>query len=197
MRTEVSLPSFCFSVLVAHSLNYTEGNITFYKLIAIRWLAPIVCLFLWLSPVFSMGEVYQWTDPNGVIHFTDNFHLVPETVRNSSQLIIRKDFFAPRSLSEPLAPPEFSQPLSVGPKVLDTGNTSASVPVKASLTVIDAPQPSTTIVVVRSGSRRTMRLKKGKRSSRLHRHTRRSFSRRLGKARFTQYHRMSRAEPRE
>ncbi len=43
-----------------------------------RGLVPILCLFVWVPPLFSMGEVFQWTDSRGVIHFTDNYQAVPE-----------------------------------------------------------------------------------------------------------------------
>ncbi len=38
------------------------------------------------------AEVFQWTDARGVIHFTDNIYSVPEPIRGSRQLIIRRDF---------------------------------------------------------------------------------------------------------
>ena len=48
---------------------------------------------LLLIPVTPLrGEVFQWIDSRGVIHFTDNLHSVPEALRGSLELIIREDF---------------------------------------------------------------------------------------------------------
>lgn len=47
--------------------------------------------FLILFPAYVRGEVYQWVDGRGVIHFTDNLHSVPGPVRGSPGLIIRED----------------------------------------------------------------------------------------------------------
>jgi Domain of unknown function (DUF4124) len=48
-----------------------------------------VLLILW--PSFIGAEIYQWTDPRGVIHFTDNFSSIPDSLRNSPNLIIRHE----------------------------------------------------------------------------------------------------------
>ena len=37
------------------------------------------------------SQIFQWTNTKGVIHFTDNPYSIPESVRNSSALIVRKD----------------------------------------------------------------------------------------------------------
>lgn len=55
-----------------------------------KWIKAVLC-FLILLPAFGHAEVYQWTDGRGVIHLTDNLHSVPEAVRGSPGLVIRKD----------------------------------------------------------------------------------------------------------
>lgn len=50
-------------------------------------------LFL-LSPAVLNAQVFQWTDGRGVIHWTDNPYSVPESLRGSPSLIIRRDFGA-------------------------------------------------------------------------------------------------------
>lgn len=53
--------------------------------------AALFSLFLWLFPIVATGEVYQWTDDRGVIHFTDSLQSVPEVMRGSPDLTIRTD----------------------------------------------------------------------------------------------------------
>jgi Domain of unknown function (DUF4124) len=61
-----------------------------------RRVLGIVVYFLitFLPMQFGLAgvDLFQWTDANGVIHFTDNPYAVPESVRRSPQLIVRKDF---------------------------------------------------------------------------------------------------------
>ena len=48
-------------------------------------------LFLLVETSIASGQVFQWTDIKGIIHFTDNPYSIPESIRNSSALIVRKD----------------------------------------------------------------------------------------------------------
>jgi len=48
-----------------------------------------VLLILW--PSFIGAEIYQWTDPKRIIHFTDDFSLIPDSLRDSPKLIIRHE----------------------------------------------------------------------------------------------------------
>jgi len=48
-------------------------------------------LFLLVETSIASGQIFQWTDVKGVIHFTDNSDSIPESIRNSSTLIVRKD----------------------------------------------------------------------------------------------------------
>ena len=55
----------------------------------------VPAFFLWMlilfSPTLASAEFFQWTDSRGTIHLTDNLHSVPEDVRGSPGLIIRRD----------------------------------------------------------------------------------------------------------
>lgn len=57
-----------------------------------RKLELILWMFLLLFPTHSSGEVFQWTDPRGTIHLTDNPQSIPDSLRGSPSLIIRHDF---------------------------------------------------------------------------------------------------------
>lgn len=54
---------------------------------------PILLLwfFVLFSPTPSSAEFFQWTDSRGTIHLTDNLHSVPEEIRDSPGLMIRRD----------------------------------------------------------------------------------------------------------
>jgi hypothetical protein len=60
----------------------------------------LALLVLSLCPSFVGADVYQWTDPRGVVHFTDNFLSVPDAFRNSPKLIIHHDVEPKRKSSE-------------------------------------------------------------------------------------------------
>lgn len=104
-------------------------------------------LFL-LSPAPLVAEeFYQWTDSGGVIHFTDNLTSVPESLRNSPQLVVRKDSDLKGNLSEFPANP-------LGPQDL------VQEPAPAEPEAARIPQPVihqseiTQIIVVNQGGRR-------------------------------------------
>jgi hypothetical protein len=51
-------------------------------------------LFLLLALGLSMpaqAEIFQWTDSNGTIHFTDDYDRVPPSLKGSDRLVIRSD----------------------------------------------------------------------------------------------------------
>lgn len=59
----------------------------------------ILFMLFFFSPALSSAEVFQWTDSRGVIHLTDNPYSVPESLRGSPSLIIRRDL-DPKTPSE-------------------------------------------------------------------------------------------------
>jgi hypothetical protein len=59
--------------------------------ITITKLIGLAALCLLLQTRGAGAEIFQWTDAKGTLHFTDNPHRIPEAMRNSPALIIRKD----------------------------------------------------------------------------------------------------------
>ncbi len=43
----------------------------------LRGLVSLLWLFIWIPPLFSMGEVFQWTDSRGIIHLQTTTRLFP------------------------------------------------------------------------------------------------------------------------
>lgn len=93
------------------------------------------------------SQIFQWTDAKSVIHFTDNPHSIPESVRNSSALIVRKDLDTKSNSSFDTAEPFAALP---NPSATNPPDIDATEPAP---TVIYAPQ-EVNIVVVDSHSRR-------------------------------------------
>ncbi|HEX9879418.1 MAG TPA: hypothetical protein VGB25_04410 [Candidatus Binatia bacterium] len=121
-------------------------------IVSFRRLAFFCCmLFLGVCPTRSMGEVYQWTDPNGTINFADNLSWVPDAVLNSSQWIVRRDLVAPAPLLDFQDSPEVSTAPYAEAPVAANDAPQASPPVGVPHTVVYAPQ-TTTIVVYPSAS---------------------------------------------
>lgn len=80
-------------------------------------LSLISWLFLLIFAPSAAGELFQWTDPQGTIHFTDSFLSVPASARMSSDFTIRRDWgtteLSVQSLPEPapnLPVPETPRP---------------------------------------------------------------------------------------
>lgn len=68
-------------------------------------------LFLLIFAPSAAGELFQWTDFRGTIHFTDNFLSVPDAARKSSEFLIRNDWGDARQVPFQFAP----EPLSTEP----------------------------------------------------------------------------------
>lgn len=47
---------------------------------------------LLMFPAPLSAQLFQWTGPTGVVHFTDDWHSVPDSLKDSPDLIIRQDF---------------------------------------------------------------------------------------------------------
>ena len=66
-------------------------------------------LSLLMESSIASAQIFQWTDVKGIIHFTDNPYSIPESIRNSSALIVRHDLDvksqAPKVTPVPLATP--------------------------------------------------------------------------------------------
>jgi clan AA aspartic protease (TIGR02281 family) len=61
----------------------------------------ILCLLLHATPSFA-AEYYRWVDANGVVHFTDTLHNIPEKQRDSATRMRVRE--SPRS-AETAPPP--------------------------------------------------------------------------------------------
>jgi hypothetical protein len=103
-------------------------------------------LSLLMETSIASAQIFQWTDVKSVIHFTDNPYSIPESIRNSSALIVRKDMDIKSHSSvttfDPLPAAEIlsaTNPLDADPKPI------------ATTVVTYAPQE--VVVVVNSNSR--------------------------------------------
>jgi Domain of unknown function (DUF4124) len=114
----------------------------------VKRLGLVIGLTLLLSSPVSAGEIYQWTDINGIVHFTDNLNWVPELARNSSNLIVRRDLptnASPAVEVRPISPEPLTTP--------EPGPTLQPLPYQAEVSPpLYAPQ-EVTIVVVNNGHR--------------------------------------------
>ena len=61
-----------------------------------------LCFFLFFSAPLPAGEIFRWVDENGVVHFTDNLHNIPENNRAGSERIKTPDRPPGLDLPEPL-----------------------------------------------------------------------------------------------
>lgn len=101
----------------------------------------LLWFFILFSPTPSSAEFFQWTDSRGTIHLTDNPYSVPEEIRGSPGLMIRRDLevtgkFLETSVrpantdEEPLSqpkPPEVTAPPEPEPKTAAPPNINYSV----------------------------------------------------------------------
>lgn len=127
------------------------------KTLKARTLIKLLVLGLWLvastAPALS-ADLYQWTDPRGVVNFSDNPYAVPKEIRNSGRLQMRKDFFpatptrAKLGEKTPVEPPASSGSDTVTPMQVE------AIP-QPRVQVIYAPQENTIVVV--NGQQRSVR----------------------------------------
>jgi clan AA aspartic protease (TIGR02281 family) len=61
-----------------------------------------LCALFVSSPALIAADYFRWVDENGVVHFTDNLHNIPETQRNGAGRIQSNE--PPRSQPPPVAP---------------------------------------------------------------------------------------------
>jgi hypothetical protein len=50
-----------------------------------------LCLMSFHNSLLSAAEYYRWVDQNGVVHFTDNMHNIPEKQRGTAGRIQAKE----------------------------------------------------------------------------------------------------------
>jgi Domain of unknown function (DUF4124) len=101
-------------------------------------------LSLLLQASIGSAQIFQWTDAKGVIHFTDNPYSIPESIRNSSSLIVRKDLDT-RSASSPTTFEARSVPEN--PRVTSPSDADADAWQTATTVTTHAPQELNIVVV--------------------------------------------------
>jgi hypothetical protein len=117
---------------------------------SITAIAPVV-LLLWLQSSVDGADLFQWTDGGGVIHFTDNLHKVPESIRKSDRLLVRKGFL----VNDPAGDETKLPDAPVNPSFNAAKDNSAAEPQQPEPSSLsDAPQ-EINVVVENSTARRT------------------------------------------
>ncbi|HSF59115.1 MAG TPA: TIGR02281 family clan AA aspartic protease [Candidatus Binatia bacterium] len=78
--------------------------------ISTLWITALFSALLLSSPPARAADYYRWVDSNGVVHFTDSLHNIPETQRGKAGRIQSNE--PPRSQPPPvpLAPTKASIP---------------------------------------------------------------------------------------
>jgi hypothetical protein len=73
--------------------------------ITVTKLIGLGAFFLLMETTGASAQIFQWTDVKGILHFTNNPHWIPESIRNSAAVIVRKDLDVKnQSPPEPPAP---------------------------------------------------------------------------------------------
>jgi clan AA aspartic protease (TIGR02281 family) len=75
---------------------------------AVGW---FFCLILFVAQPAPAAEFYRWVDQNGVVHFTDNLHDIPEKQRANADRIQAKDNPKPREKEKPAGLSKASVPI--------------------------------------------------------------------------------------
>ena len=122
-------------------------NAPFFRLTSVTKMKKLGFL-LWMSLLFPTpisAQLFQWTGPTGVIHFTDNWHSVPDSLKDSPYLIIREDFNLRERPAETSTAPDTPKQELVRPP--DMVRPPEPEPSKASAPVIYNPQYFNIVVV--------------------------------------------------
>jgi len=109
-----------------------------------------LCFLTLFSPAYSPAEVYQWIDARGVIHLTDNLHSVPEPMRGSPGLVIRRDIEMTGPPSGVYSPPESPEPEPATPPRTVEATPPAEPERKPVAPVNIFYSPQQTVVVINS-----------------------------------------------
>ncbi|HWO42446.1 MAG TPA: TIGR02281 family clan AA aspartic protease [Candidatus Eisenbacteria bacterium] len=70
----------------------------------------VLCSVLAATSPSRAAEFYRWTDQNGVVHFTDNLHNIPEKQRPGAKRIRGKETPREPETAKPAAPSKVSVP---------------------------------------------------------------------------------------
>ena len=111
----------------------------------IRTVVYVISIFVALESAVAAADLFQWTDPSGVIHFTDNPYTVPESVHKSGRLLVRKGFLVnSQAFNEISVPPAPVQP-SVNAETKDDSAADSKQSEPTSLTY--SPQEINVVIV--------------------------------------------------
>ena len=114
-------------------------------------LIRIAWLMILLVPWTALGsDLFQWTDSRGVIHFSDDFYSVPESIRQSSRLIVRRDFDLRK---RPISASTNHGPEAFVPAPQPPQTHAYTPPVNDPSVLMTEPPQNVTIVVINSNVR--------------------------------------------
>ena len=120
-----------------------------------RQAARIIGHFFWIFLLMQSGvagaDLFQWTDANEVIHFTDNLYNVPQSVRASAKLVIRKDYLVSSKPSHEVD--VTAEPVPPDVKADTQKGSRAESEPSGPISITHSPQ-EVNIVVVTSNARR-------------------------------------------
>ncbi|MGH7825963.1 MAG: TIGR02281 family clan AA aspartic protease [Candidatus Binatia bacterium] len=121
-----------------------------------------LCLLLALTGQSHAGDFYRWVDQNGVVHFTDNLHNIPEKQRQTATRIQNRESPRDPEPAKPPAPSKASIPIQKNGAIVIVdaklnGKTSAKLIVDtgASYTMISTAMAKE-LGIDLDGSRRTV-----------------------------------------
>ncbi|MBI4529644.1 MAG: DUF4124 domain-containing protein [Deltaproteobacteria bacterium] len=104
-------------------------------------------LFLLGLPLNLNGQIFQWTDHRGVIHFTDNPHSLPAHVKDSPYLVVRRELRTENVSAIPIDAVTFSSDVpSIRPAEIVPSSESGTTGPEG----VNYNTENTTIVVVNS-----------------------------------------------
>lgn len=78
-------------------------------MIRLYWIAPIILAFLFTASPSQPDELFRWEDKDGVVHFTDNPHNIPDQFKEKTSRI--KSLAPSKPPETPLFPQRVSVPL--------------------------------------------------------------------------------------
>ncbi|MEE8075136.1 MAG: TIGR02281 family clan AA aspartic protease [Candidatus Binatia bacterium] len=78
-------------------------------MIRLYWIAPIILALLFTASPSQPDELFRWEDKDGVVHFTDNPHNIPDQFKEKASRI--KSLAPSKPPETPLFPQRVSVPL--------------------------------------------------------------------------------------
>jgi Domain of unknown function (DUF4124) len=121
-------------------------QLTFIRMIGFGLALAIILSWSWEA----VAEIYLWTDPQGVVHMTDQWAKVPESMR--SRISVRESAMSSTSAPQPSSQPgsqtttpeslsSEQQPLQMSPDLSESAQPSVTFP-----SVTPYPSPSSVLI---------------------------------------------------